>query len=65
MYVIVDLSSSKDANANDTICRQYAHLTYSSIDDAAHVMHHLGKKSLIAKINIKDACRIIPVHPKG
>ena len=64
MNIIVDLSSSKDASANNTICRQYAHRTYLSFDDAAHVMHHLGEKSLISKIDIKHACRIIPVHPE-
>ena len=62
--VIVDLSSPKGTSVNDSIRRQYTHLAYSSVDDAAHVMHYLGKNSLMAKIDIKDAYRIIPVHPE-
>lgn len=41
--IIVNLLSPKDASINDSIHRQYTHFIYSSIDDAAHVMHHLGK----------------------
>ena len=62
--VIVDLSSPRDASVNDSTRRQYTHLAYSSVDDAAPAIHHLGRDSLMAKIDVKEAYRIIPVHPE-
>ena len=62
--IIVDLSSPKDASVNDATRRQYTHLAYLSVDDTAHAMHHLGRESLMAKIDVKEAYKIIPVHPE-
>ena len=39
-------------------------MAYSSIEDAALAMHALGQGSQLAKIDIWDAYRIIPVHPE-
>ena len=43
--------------------RQHTHLAYASVEDAAHIMHHLGQGALLAKLDIKDAYRIVPIHP--
>ena len=61
--VIVDLSRPKGHSVNDSLLRQHTHLAYASVEDAAHIMHHLGQGSLLAKLDIKDAYRMVPIHP--
>ena len=61
--VIVDLSAPAHNSVNDNIHRDLTHVAYSSINDAALLMHHLGKHALMAKIDIQDAYRLIPIHP--
>ena len=39
-------------------------MEYSTVEDAARIIAHLGRDTLMAKINIKSAFRIIPVHPE-
>ena len=51
------------ASVNDNIHRELAHVVYSSIGDAAELMHHLGQHTLLAKIDIQDAYRLILIHP--
>ena len=31
--------------------------------DAALLMHHLGMHSLMAKIDVQDSYRLVPIHP--
>ena len=62
--VIIDLSSPDGHSVNDHIHRELTHVAYSSIDDAALLMHHLGPHALMAKLDIKDAYRMVPVHPE-
>ena len=38
-------------------------MAYSSVEDAAHLMHFLGPGCLMAKLDIKEAYRIVPIHP--
>ena len=38
-------------------------MAYSSVEDAVLLLHHLGQGALMAKNDIKDAYRIIPIHP--
>ena len=61
--VIEDLSAPAHNSINDNIHRDLIHVVYSSINVAALLMHHLGKHSLMAKIDIQDAYRLIPIHP--
>ena len=61
--VIVDMSSPHGASVNDNLRRNLTHVAFSSVDDAAHLMHHLGPNTLLAKLDIKEAYRLIPVHP--
>lgn len=62
--VIVDLSSPSGSSVNDQTCRELTHVAYSSIEDAALLMQALGPGTQLAKIDIKEAYRIIPVHPQ-
>ena len=57
------MSSPKKASINDNIRRQHTHVAYSSVEDAAHLMQHFGTNMLLAKIDVKEAYRIIPIHP--
>ena len=61
--VIVNLSAPVGGSVNDNIHRDLTHVAYSSIDDAALLIHHLGQHALMAKIDIRNAYRLIPVHP--
>lgn len=61
--VIVDLSSPQDHNINDNLHRRLSHVSYASTDDAAMLMHYLGPGALLAKIDIQNAYRLVPIHP--
>ena len=62
--VIVNLSAPESRSVNDNIHRELTHVAYSTIDDAVLLMHHLGRQCLMAKIDIQNAYRLIPVHPE-
>ena len=38
-------------------------LKFASVDDAVTIIRRLGKGTLLLKIDIKDAYRLIPIHP--
>ena len=61
--VIVDLSSPQDHSINDNLHRRLSHVSYACTDDAAMLMHYLGPGALLAKIDIQNACRLVPIHP--
>ena len=61
--LIVDLSSPKGESVNDGISSTLCSLTYASIDDAVGLLRTLGAGVLMAKLDLKDAYRMVPVHP--
>ncbi len=61
--LIVDLSYPKGRSVNDGIDPALCSLVYASIDDAANRILHLGRGTLLAKLDIASAYRIVPVHP--
>ena len=61
--LIVDLSSPHGASVNDAISVDYCHMRYASVLDAAAIIRQLGKGTVLAKIDLLSAYRIIPVHP--
>ncbi len=61
--LIVDLSSPANASVNDGINRESCSITYITIDHIVDIMLQLGKGTLMAKADIKQAYRIVPVHP--
>ena len=62
--VIVDLSSPAQYSVNDNLRRDLTHVAYSSVEDAVLLVHFLGRSSLLAKVDLKDAYRMVPVHPR-
>ena len=62
-HLITDLSFPEGASVNDTIDPALCSLKYISVEQVAERTILLGKGSLIAKIDIKSAYRLIPVSP--
>ena len=48
---------------NDGIPSQLCTLTYVTIDDAVLSILRSGRSTMLAKIDIKNAFRLLPVHP--
>ena len=46
--VIVDMSRPRGASVNDNLRRKLTHIAFSSVEDAAHLMHYLGPNTLLA-----------------
>ena len=62
--LIVDLSSPHNGHSvNDNLRRHLSHVSYPSTDDAAMLMHFLGLGAPIAKVDVQDAYRLMPIHP--
>ena len=61
--LIVDLSHPADHSINDDIPKDLCSLTYITVDTAINHIIKLGPGSLLAKIDIKSAFRLLPVHP--
>ena len=60
--MIMHLSAPAGRSVNDGIHTEEFSLHYSSVDDAVAILLHLGKGALMAKINLRSAFRMIPVH---
>jgi hypothetical protein len=61
--LIVDLSHPKGSSVNDGIEPELCSLSYASIDDAVSVIVQKGWGTLLAKLDLESAYRIIPIHP--
>ena len=62
-HLIVDLSSPQGANVNDRISSKWDSLAYVSVDQIVDTVLQLGQGSQLAKMDMKNAFRIIPDHP--
>ena len=62
--LITDLSSPQGHSVNDGIDPALCSLSYTSVDDAAAEICAMGRGTLVAKLDIKNAYRIVPVHPE-
>ena len=60
--LIMDLSSPHGHSVNDGITKELCSLHYSSIDEAATQVAALGPGCMLAKMDIRQAYRNIPVH---
>ena len=60
--LIVDLSSPHGGSVNDAISADHCHMHYASVLDAAAVVRQLGPGTLLAKIDLHHAYRILPIH---
>ena len=61
--LIVDLSSPESGSVNEGISQQLCTLTYVSVDDIAAKILELGRGTMLAKLDIQSAYRLVPVHP--
>ena len=61
--LVTDLSFPDGHSINDGIDRDLCSLTYSTIDEVADLVARLGQGTLLAKVDIESAYRLIPVHP--
>ena len=61
--LIVDLSAPEGHSINDGISKELASLSYVSVDDVVACTLKEGKGALLAKMDVKQAYRNIPVHP--
>lgn len=62
--LIINLSAPEGYSVNDGIERELASVSYTSIDDIISKILQLGQGSLLAKMDIKQAYRNVPVHPE-
>lgn len=61
--LIVDLSHPRGSSVNDGINPDWCSLRYACVDDAVRTIMKLGRGTELVKLDIKDAYRIVPVHP--
>ena len=61
--LIVDLSHPVHHSVNDGIPSSLSSIQYITVDDAAQKIISLGPGTQMAKIDIRSAFRLIPVHP--
>ena len=61
--LIVDLSSPQNFSINDGIQSSLCSLVYTSVGQAAELVRECGKGALVAKLDLKSAYRMVPVHP--
>ena len=62
--LILDLSSPEGSSVNDGVAPELCSMSYVSIDDAARAIASAGRGSDLAKVDIRQAYRIVPVHPE-
>lgn len=62
--LILDLSSPEGGSVNEGIEENLCSLSYVSLDDAAQAIMTYGPGCLLAKVDIKQAYRMVPVHPE-
>ena len=48
---------------NDGIDSPLCSLAYTTVDQVAELVVELGKHTLLAKVDIESAYRLVPVHP--
>ncbi len=61
--LIVDLSFPRGRSVNDSVPKDLCSMTYVTVDEAIQAILTLGPGTLLAKVDIQSAFRLIPVHP--
>ena len=61
--MIHHLSYPKGASINDSIPPEFSSVKYASVDDAISLIQRQGKGCAMAKTDVRNAFRIVPVHP--
>ena len=60
--LITDLSIPKDASVADLIPDSEAEVLYAGITEAIDLVMKLGEGTMLAKFDLKRACRLLPVR---
>ena len=63
MHLIIDLSSPEGHSGNDAIQKNLCAVSYTSMDHAVDIALSLGRGCLLAKQDLKEAYRAVPIHP--
>ena len=65
--LVVDLSAPHDSpdevSLNDLIDKDMFSLTYVKLDQAIDIIRQFGRNSVLMKTDIKNAFKLIPLHP--
>ena len=61
--LIVDLSAPKGRSVNDGIPQELCSLNYTSVNEATELVMACGKGALMAKLDLRSAYHMVPVHP--
>ena len=61
--MILHLSAPAGRSVNDHIDKAEFSLHYAKVDEAVRMLLALGPGALMAKVDLKSAFRMIPVHP--
>lgn len=61
--LIHHLSYPKGSSLNDFIDHKLCSVQYTSFDEAIHMLQDLGKHCALWKMDLKNAFRLLPVHP--
>ena len=61
--LIHHLSFPKGSSVNDGISPEHTSVRYATIDEAIKLIMNAGQGCFLAKTDIKNAFRIIPIHP--
>lgn len=61
--LILDLSHPEGGSVNTGIAEQHCSLHYVSTEDAARAIAHKDRGCKLAKVDIQNAYRTVPVHP--
>ena len=61
--LIVDLSHPANGSVNSGIPKELCSLKYITVDSAIEQIRRIGRGTFLAKIDIKSAFRLLPVHP--
>ena len=59
----MDLSFPKGQSVNDGIGAEVCSVSYATVDQAMRCIKTLGRGALLAKFDIANAYRAVPVHP--
>ena len=62
--LILGLSHPEGQSVNDGINEKLSSLSYVSVDDIVNTILLLGQGAMLAKIDVRSAYRVIPVHPE-
>ncbi|KAM4694411.1 uncharacterized protein O3C94_004897 [Discoglossus pictus] len=61
--LIHHLSYPKGHSVNDGIDQELSSVSYASVKQAVRLVRRAGRGALLAKVDIKSAFRLLPIHP--